>query len=272
MVNIIELIHDVASIDLVFGNNIYLTMIDTYVSDEVTESTKTLIKSNYDGTNRRYICSGFSRIISINPNYVYYVDTMNNLHVVTVNGLDDRILISNFEKELIVNNEKVFFFAKEYVGEYCGENDKFEGGHSIYSIDLNGHNLKKIAFNVKHAEMYDENTIYYNSDEVITFNIQDLVGDKPKGKPRSKRYLINTFYALNASDLVLTRLYYSNFPKLNVKKPGDKPSKKAKKVEITYAKHYADRPEKEVISFSDRMLEKQKEESLFKNSKNRRQA
>ena len=113
-----------------------------------------LYKISEDGKQGIKVCSNFEQLVESNPTTLYYMDTADRLHVCKVDGTGNRIICSNVPwYDIYVDKDYIHLIRKEDTGP------KTEN-YSLYKIDLNGDNLRKIQFNIVDAVDFDENYIY----------------------------------------------------------------------------------------------------------------
>lgn len=76
--------------------------------------------------------------------------------------------------------------------------DKF--AKSIYRMDLDGHNVKKLAFNVDSMQNYDENVIYFCASEELSFSVtttQAVKKNESTTTAQIKKFDVTRYYSLN---------------------------------------------------------------------------
>ena len=152
-----------------------------------------LVKISADGKTIVRLCSQFSTTVKITDSHVYYLDYYMRLHVVRTDGKEDKIIATGISKNndstdnIIINEDKIYYLRREPVGigydYYFNENDfllqereKLVFSNSLYSMDLDGHNVQKIAFDVEKIKDYDEEKIYFVKKENARFEVKIPTG------------------------------------------------------------------------------------------------
>ncbi len=152
-----------------------------------------LISTSLYGDDTLLVCYGVKRIVRMVGGLVYYLDKSGALHAVRTDGEEDRVLAVGFDKSdvaarsIIIDRAHIYYLQKEFIGkvsvgmEMDGDVRYEEReAHSLYRMDLQGRNLRKIAFNVEEIAAYDENTIYLYKKENITYRVTT-----PKSKKKT---------------------------------------------------------------------------------------
>jgi len=243
-----EVMRDVERINFVRNGYFYITRVKRYLIDDSWYRDRTLIKTKVDGSSSSYVCSGFDRIIQFKQGYIYYKEQgANNLHIVRADGEGDRVISTNFERPLLINEKHIFFVNSESCGKKVGQ--------SIYVMDLQGHNLHKIAFDIQSAEFYDENTIYYSQKDIFSYSVKRPNGKHDYFNPVVEDYKVTVYYSLNVNDLHRSRIYVEGLPSF---KSDDQPQgckffkkKKALPIVATQIEHVYPMPEKTKLSWID---------------------
>lgn len=252
-----EIMANVETVNFVRNGYFYITKAHPFWVGGKVYYERSLIRAKADGSSRTYICGGFSRIIQFKQGFIYYVDDIKNLHIVRADGEKDRIISSHFEKELLINEKNIFFVYGEYVGEDYDGKVGDEYGKSIYMMDLQGHNLHKVAFNVEEAEFHDENNIYYSVNDILSFEVQMPINKNDYSKPEIKDYRVTVYYALNVNDLNLTRIYVENHPQFGaVEQKGCGKSKSSRPILARPVQHIYPMPSKTRLTFVERAEKK----------------
>ena len=130
-----------------------------------------LMKVSIDGTKRVRITNKFSKIVKIDNGYVYYIDIYGDLHIVRNDGEEDRIIAEDISSDCIIDSNLIYFTRKEQVSDNAT-------ALSLYSMDVEGFNLRKIEFNINAMAKYDESTIYFEKNEVVRYEITTPVSVK----------------------------------------------------------------------------------------------
>ena len=160
-----------------------------------------LMKISVDGKKRVIISRDFDRLVKFENGHIYYLDDASNLHIVRNDGKEDRIIAEEIEADGIVIDKGVIYFTRY---EQVASN---HASLSLYTMDLDGHNLRKLVFNIDNMASYDEDTIYFERHEYCKFEFTTPVSKKETKK--TYRYCtLDRFYALDkatgATKVVLT--------------------------------------------------------------------
>ena len=157
-----------------------------------------LVKIRTDGRDARVLCHALKDVVRFEGNYIYYRNAYDDLRVVRIDGADDRFIAEEVDK---------IFPAED--GLYYCRNEFVKGRQknlSLYHMDRNGRNIKKIVFNLDRVLNDDEtNKIYYSKAENMRYKMY---------KPGKEKKAMYTF-------LNITK-YYS-FTKAEAGKPATEP-------------------------------------------------
>ena len=203
-----EIMTNVETIHFIRNGYFYITKYFPYFANNDWHYTRTLIKSKVDGTSRCFICDDFKSIVAFKQGYIYYLGDDSDLHIVRSDGERDRVISDHCEKVVLINEQNIFFLYKEKTGKYSN-------GFSLYSMDLQGRNLHKLAFDVQDIEIYDENNIYYSVKDVLSYKVRRPRNDKVYNEPAVENYNVTMYYALNINDLHLTRIFVEGVPEFD---------------------------------------------------------
>jgi hypothetical protein len=118
-----------------------------------------LIKISSDGKRRLLACTQFQRAIKITDTHIYYLDTSNALRVARTDGKEN-ILIANdiSANSVIVDKDAIYYLREELV-----DNKQMQA--SLYRMDMDGHNVRKLLFNVSAIDNFDSETIMLIREE-----------------------------------------------------------------------------------------------------------
>lgn len=148
----------------------------------------TLFKMTPDGKETVPICTDVALIISINDVYVYYFDSKGVLHVADNGGKTNKIIADDIDQSnIIIDRDFIFFLRREPVG-------KDKTSYSLYKMNIDGSNIKKLLFNVNKIQNYDENSIYVykcaTTKYIATETENDLVQNEKMVKYKVSRFFI----------------------------------------------------------------------------------
>jgi len=165
-----------------------------------------LIKISNDGKDKLIICTQFKRHIKITDSYIYYLDSDNSLRVVRSDGKDNTLISSNISADsVIVDNDYIYYLREEKV-------DEDETQSSLYRMDLEGHNVRKLVFNVSSFKNYDENTLIIKKRDRGYFEI--TIPTNRKGRIRKERnfYDLEHFCTFDKSSSAMDTVYTLGLP------------------------------------------------------------
>ena len=168
----------------------------------------TLVKVNADGKNRVVICSQFKETVEFTENYLYYLDCWDNLHIVRTDGKENRIIANDMERNtkgndgIIINKDSICYERKELV-------DDDVVSRSLYKMDMQGRNVKKLVFDIARMKDFDENVLYYSKEEDLRYKVT-TPSEKRNGEPTVSyaTYHVKRYFVYNKnsekSKLILT--------------------------------------------------------------------
>lgn len=162
-----------------------------------------LIKISSDGKRRIVVCTQFKKRVLINDNYIYYIDTANSLRVVRSDGMNDTLIADNIDGDNVIIDKNCIYYTRY---ESVSNNEK---NSSLYRMDLDGHNIRKLVFNVAKIKSYDEDTIFVSRNEKAVFEFT-IPAEKAKEEPRieTQTYNLKRYYTYDKKteklDTILT--------------------------------------------------------------------
>ena len=175
----------------------------------------TLFKMTPDGKETVLICTDVASVMSMNEQFVYYFDSKGILHVANNDGSANRIIADDIDQSnIIIDKEYIFFLRHEPVGR-----DKTS--YSLYKMDVDGSNIKKLLFNVNKIENFDENTIYVYTTAITKFLATETENDVILGEKMVK-YKVSKFFTFNKKTEAESHVLSVGLPdeQSNVKKRG----------------------------------------------------
>lgn len=202
-----ELIDDIKEIFASYENWIYLF--------RGKGRNTTLYKMSCDGSTMKAVASDVSYIISMSESYTYYIDSNGILHVVDNDGVCNRAIIDDVDaSNLIINRDFIYFLRREPVG-------KDKNAASLYRVDADGRNLKKLLFNVTKIRDYDENSLYVHRAILTKFIATETENELIKSEKQVK-YRVSRFYILDKKTETETEIVALGLPdeKTDVEKRG----------------------------------------------------
>ena len=132
-----------------------------------------LLKISSDGKRRLLACTQFQRAIKITDTHIYYLDTSNALRVARTDGKENVLIANDISAtSVIVDKDAIYYLREEYV-----DNDLKRA--SLYRMDMTGHNVRKLLFNVSRIDNFDSNFIMLIREEPnVLFEITTPVDKK----------------------------------------------------------------------------------------------
>lgn len=123
-----------------------------------------LVKVRADGKERFPICTAVKKVHRFDGNYVYYEDQFDCMRVVRIDGKENRVLARKVTK-VFPTFDGLYYCRKEAVGDR-------EDALSLYKMDKNGLNIKKIVFNVDKVQNDDTaGAMYFSKEEEVRFKV-----------------------------------------------------------------------------------------------------
>lgn len=159
-----------------------------------TDRNTALIKVSSDGKERMVICTQFKKHIKITDSYIYYLDNYNSLRVVRSDGKENTLISTRIsESNVIVDKERIYYLREENVAD----NNKKA---SLYCMDLDGHNVRKLVFNVSSISNYDDNSLIIKRGDRGYFELTIPTNKKDGIRKERNFYDLEHFCKYNKSD------------------------------------------------------------------------
>lgn len=168
-----------------------------------------LIKISLDGTKRLVICSQLKQVIKQTELYIYYLDFWNTLRVVRTDGKENTVISTNLEPSSLSVDENCIYFLREERVSLSSQNNRSK---SLYAMDLDGHNLRKILFSVVSFKNFDENTLYVEKTNQVRYSIFYPALRKKDERTEIKTFTYTSFYRYDKESGVLDNFLNINFP------------------------------------------------------------
>lgn len=160
---------------------------------------KALYKISTDGKKRIFLCSRVKKFVKFASGFVYYIDLANDLHIVRNDGREDRVLIADIdERNVIIDEDYIYYMREELV------NDR-EYNYSLYRMEPDGSNTKKLAFDVLAMVPYDAETIYLSKAEVVTYEIT-IPKSAKEVETTVEAFNLKSYYAFNKKSFQFTNI------------------------------------------------------------------
>lgn len=168
-----------------------------------------LIKISLDGKKRLVICSQLKSIVKQTELYIYYIDSWNTLRVVRTDGKENTIISGDIDASSVSVDESCIYFLREEKVSLASQNNR---STSLYAMDLDGHNLRKILFSVVSFKNFDENTLYVEKTNQIRYNIFYPALRKKDERSEIKTFTYTSYYRYNKENGELDNFLNINFP------------------------------------------------------------
>ena len=169
---------------------------------------KTLIKISYDGKKRVIVATQISRVIEFTAGYIYYVNADGDLCMVRNDGKDFNVITDGCESaKIVIDTDKIFIMRKDWMDSKGKVVDT-----SLYSMDLQGHNIRKLYYGLTNMEEIDEQRIFFLRKEKKKYKITT---PQEKGDPIISYItpMIFTYYSYNKSTHEVSKLLVLGEPK-----------------------------------------------------------
>lgn len=169
-----------------------------------------LVKVSADGENRIVVCTQFKEIVSFSASHVHYVDTSNNFRVVRSDGKENIVVGEDIQQAIatgddtytyaIIDDKNLYYVREEQV-------EKKEDAYSLYKMDNDGHNVRKLVFNVDGVSAYDKEKLFFVKTEYLRYKVITPL-KKDKMKESYEVFYVTRYFefdkATEKSSLVLT--------------------------------------------------------------------
>lgn len=158
-----------------------------------------LMKVSTDGKKNMLVASRFGALVKVLNGYIYYIATNGDLKFVRSDGTNDfRIApaIGDLSK-IIIDKEKIYYLKDDDFGKVIG--NRRTVGHSLYSTDLYGKNLRKLSHDVFAMAEYNERYIYICKKRAAAYEIYT---------PVDRRTTTNELYSKSLT-------YYESYDRVN---------------------------------------------------------
>ena len=153
----VQIVDNMKKITAIRGNWIYVVV--------GSGANKLLRKISHDGKTIIDLCCGFKNIVKVTDSYIFYVDYFGDFCSVRFDGKEEKVIASDIDADNIIVEKNAFYYLRE---ERVGYNDY---AYSLYTMDDEGKNVKKVAFDVDHMEDFDEDKLYLSKTEIGYFEI-----------------------------------------------------------------------------------------------------
>ena len=161
-----------------------------------------LFKVSVDGKQRLFICSQFKETVKITDSHIYYITVDGDLRVVRSDGRENTFIAENINASKVqIDDNYIYYLRREPVSSIFK-------GNSLYRMDMSGHNIRKLLFNVVSMKNYDDNTLYVEKEDKIRFHIFVPAPRKKDEKEYDETFELTRYYkydkATGEMDNILT--------------------------------------------------------------------
>ena len=175
-----EVMKNVAKVVGIRGNWIYIL--------KGSGHNTVLLKMSADGKQLVFITSLLKKILELNESHLYYLDAYNRFCVVRVDGKDNHIIAEDMADNMIVVAKDCVFFSRQ---EKVSNSDE---ALSLYKMDLDGRNLKKLVFDFDKISDYDDEVLYYSTVKKVRFKVSVPQGGKKPDEVHYETHTITKYY------------------------------------------------------------------------------
>ncbi len=159
-----------------------------------------VVKVSADGEKRIVICTQLKKVVKVTSTHIYYVDIWNNMRVVRTDGQEDKVIADSVGKFFVVADDCIYYTRTEAVSNG-------ESALSLYKMDKDGNNARKLVFNIQSVKDYDENRLFYKKAENVRFKVTVPVG-KGKTEEHYENHFVKRYFEFDkvaeSSKIVLT--------------------------------------------------------------------
>ncbi|MBE6712599.1 MAG: DUF5050 domain-containing protein [Ruminococcaceae bacterium] len=135
-----------------------------------------LCKSRLDGSQFSIIASDIEKFIEFKNGYLYYMNEASTLVKIRMDGTGLQKLCDDVESVLSVHEDKIIFVSVDDRSVTKSfETTTTRIVKSIYAVDFSGSGKIKLAYDIKSAKEYDENTVYYITEKEVAGQYDETV-------------------------------------------------------------------------------------------------
>ena len=170
----------------------------------------TLVKVNLETKKRVTLCTQFKKIATFYGNYVYYVDVENNLRSVRIDGKHN-VCVAKDVREVYPTPDYLYYTRVEDVNVN-------ETALSLYRMDKDGDNIKKIVFNVDAVcNDFATEKLYFEKVENMMFKC--YMPGKEK-EATVEVHQLKKFYVMNKENEKIEHVLTLGYPSEKMEKAG----------------------------------------------------
>lgn len=170
----------------------------------------TMIKISYDGKKRVVVATGIKKLVEMSAGYVYYIDNFGRLRIVRTDGKENRIIAEGCEDaEIIIDVDRIFLMNTEVM-----DNKGQVAETSLYQMDPEGHNLRKLYYGLEDMKKVDEKRIFLLKKEQKKYKIT-TPQEKGDSTVSYTNATIRTYYSYDILTHEMTPVLILGTPKSN---------------------------------------------------------
>jgi len=132
-----------------------------------------LCKSRMDGSKLTVIAADIEKFIKVKNGYMYYINDAFALVKVRMDGSNLQRLCDDVADVLTVKEDKIVFVSVDDRIVRGIDQSITKTVKSIYAVDFSGGGKIKLAYDIKEAKEYDENTVYYIASQEIQVSYEE---------------------------------------------------------------------------------------------------
>lgn len=174
-----------------------------------TTRNAVLIKVSVDGKKRLVVCSQFKTVVKITDSDIYYIDTSDVLRVVRTDGKFNTVIADDIDAaNVVVDLDRIYYLRWERVNN----KKKSYLSRSLYTMDLHGHNVRKVMFNVLSIKNYDENMLYIERGDQLRYHIFYPAKRKKNERSEIKTFHFTRYYKFDKASGAMDNFLNIDFP------------------------------------------------------------
>ena len=131
-----------------------------------------LLKISTDGKRRVNLAFRFKELVEFTAGYLYYINYDNELCVTRSDGKKFRVITNNVTDadDVVIDKRCIYVLRKETIDVI---DDKYYSASSLYSMDLDGNNVKKLCYGIDSISNSDvmDNRIFIHVNKRLKFKI-----------------------------------------------------------------------------------------------------
>ncbi len=153
------------------------------------KNTGVILKVSLDGKEKKIIAADVEEIIKITGTYMYYISTVYDaFRIAKLDGTSTITVATGLSSgDISIGATHVYYLRDEWVGS--------EKASSLYRMDPDGHNVKKILFNIE--KMKDKTPALTSGDLYILKKCKKAYRITSEKNSWVEDFKVSTYYTLN---------------------------------------------------------------------------